>query len=281
MIVIHIHSFKTTYTRNSNPSNLGIRKKGTYMKSILDKCEHDDFIYISDVLDSYLSFTDDKYRKELLAMSESHTESRAELVALIDKQIKYYGSSDIAYLKRSIFGSEGGVSATEILEDVCDTLKVKIKKGGSVESRLERLVNAVVEKELLSKTPEELAEAFKDIGVGDADQEQILEHIKKNGKVAILPILVQVLGPKVTLGIIEAIIVSLIAQIIGREAAKQLVKELMKRNPWINALGPILWVLSGVWLTFDLQGPAFRKTVPICLYLGIVGLRDGEEDLKS
>ena len=66
--------------------------------------------------------------------------------------------------------------------------------------------------------------------LGDADSETILEHLKKNAKVAILPVLTQVLGPKITLGIIETIIISLIAQIIGREAAKQLVKELMKRN---------------------------------------------------
>lgn len=96
-----------------------------------------------------------------------------------------------------------------------------------------------------------------------------------------MPILLKVLGQKITLGIIETIIVSLITQIIGREAAKVLVKEIMKRNPWINALGPAVWVLSGAWLAFDLQGPAYRKTIPICLYLGIVALRDGKEDAEE
>ncbi|WP_063707246.1 hypothetical protein [Pseudoalteromonas gelatinilytica] len=250
------------------------------MRLILEKCEKDDFVYISTVLDSYLSFTNDKRRKELLALSEACAESKSELIELMDKQIRYYGSSDIAYIKRALLGEDGGVSSNEIVEDVCEKLKVKIKKGGSLESRLERLVNSVVEKELTSKSPSELAEAFKDIGVGDADSEQIIEHIKKNGKVAVLPIVAQILGPKITLGIIETIIVSLIAQIIGREAAKQLIKELIKRNPWLNALGPILWIISGVWLTLDLQGAAYRKTVPICLYLGVVGLRDGAEDDK-
>ncbi|WP_455229617.1 hypothetical protein [Geopseudomonas aromaticivorans] len=251
------------------------------MRAIIEKCTKDDFNYLSEVLDSYLSFTNDTRRKELLSASDSCVSSRSELVSLMDSQIKYYGSSDIAYLKRAIFGGNGGVEAKEIVEDVCSKLKVSIKLGGSTESRLERLVNAVVEKELLSKTPEELSKAFKNMGIGEVDRDLILEHLKNNGKVAVLPVLVQVLGPKITLGIIETIIVSLIAQIIGREAAKQLVKELMKRNPWINTLGPVLWVLSGLWLAFDLQGPAYRKTVPICLYLGIVALRDGEEDLKN
>jgi uncharacterized protein YaaW (UPF0174 family) len=245
------------------------------MQSIIGKCEKYDFIYLSNVLDSYLSFTNDKRRKELLAQSDNCVQSRDELIELMDKQIKYYGSSDIAYLKRALTGDDGGISATEMVEDVCGKLNITIKMAGSTDSRLERLVNAVAEKELISKTPEELSEAFIGIGIGNADMETILEHLKKNGKVTILPVLVEVLGPKLTLGIIETIIISLIAQIIGREAAKQLVKELMKRNPWINALGPILWVISGAWLALDLQGPAYRKTVPICLYLGIVALRDG------
>ena len=250
------------------------------MKSILEKCEKEDFVYISNVLDSYLSFTNDKRRKELLALSEGCANSRSELIYLMDEQIRYYGSSDIAYLKRALFDGDGGVAAKEVVEDVCEKLKVKIKVGGSLEARLERLVNSVVEKELASKSPEELAKAFENIGIPVSERELIAEHLKKDGKVLVLPILVKILGPKVTLGIIETIIITLIAQIIGREAAKQLVKELMKRNPWLNALGPILWVISGVWLTLDLQGPAFRKTVPICLYLGVVGLRDGAEDEK-
>ncbi len=251
------------------------------MEAILKKCKKEDFNYLSEVLDSYLSFADDQKRKSLLAQSESNSHAKAELITLIDKQIKYFGSSDIAYLARSLFFSSGGVSAIEIVSDVCDKLSIKIKMGGSVETLLERVVSAVVEKELLSKSPEDLSKAFKDIGMGNSDIKAIMEKIKYNGKIAILPILVEVLGPKVTMGIIETIIISLIAQIIGREAAKQLVKEVMKRNPWINALGPVLWALSGVWLVFDLQGPAYRKTVPITLYLGIVALRDGTENINS
>ena len=248
------------------------------MEVVLRKCKQADFEYLSKVLDSYFSFTNDSKRKELLSHS-SNEEAKAELVDLIDKQIRYYGSSDVAYFKRALIGENGGgIAASEIIEDVCLKLKIAVKHGGSNEARLERLVNAVVEKELLSKSPEELAKAFEKIGVGNADNKLIMEHLKKNGKAAVLPVLVEVLGPKVALGIIETIIVSLIAQIIGREAAKQLVKELSKRNPWLNALGPIMWALSGAWLAFDLQGPAYRKTVPICLYLGIVGLRDGTSD---
>lgn len=246
------------------------------MKSILNKCTQADFEYLSEVLDSYVSFTDDAKRKKLL---EGKTiEDRKKLIDLIDKQIRYYASSDAMYLVRSFVSNDGGVSAKELVEDVAEKLKVKVKVGSSVEKSLEILTKGVVEKELLSKTSEELAAYFKTIGVGEADIKDIMNFIKENGKVAILPILVKVLGPEVAFTICQSIIISIIASIIGQQAAKKLVEEVVKRNPWLQSLGPVIWVISGTWLAFDLQGPAFRKTIPICLYLGIVSLRDGEEN---
>lgn len=249
------------------------------MKEILKKCADDDFRNLSEMLDSYVSFTDDTGRKDLLKKSRTSTEAKTKMIAVIDRQIRYYGSSDVAYAFRSIFSnnSDGGVSALELIEDVCNKLKISIKHGGSVENRLKRLTAAAVEKELLSKNPAELREAFKKIGLGDADIKSIQESLIRNGKIAVIPIIIEILGPKVANGLIETIIVSLIAQIIGREAAKTIAKEAMKRNPWLNALGPAMWALSGIWLAFDMQGPAFRKTVPICLYLGLVALRDAPD----
>ncbi|WP_202883141.1 hypothetical protein [Comamonas piscis] len=233
--------------------------------------------YISRVLDNYLSLTNDSRRKELLSQAQSNATAKEALIELLDKQIRYFGSSDFAYLARSIFDGDGGIPANELITDVCEKSKVKVKLGGSVESRLEKLVTSVVEKELLSKSPEDLAKEFEEMGVEKIDRDTVMEHLKSNGAIAILPIIFQILGPKVALGIIEAIIVSIIAKIIGREAAKALIKELVKRNPWLNALGPWMWGVSAAWLAFDVQGPAYRKTVPICLYLGVVALRDGPE----
>lgn len=244
------------------------------MERILQKCTKEDFEYISKVLDSYFSFTNDKKRKELLAQ---YPNSKKELISLIDKQIRYYGSSDVAYAFRAIFSKDAGVSATEVISDVADKMKVKIKLGASFERSLEILATSIVEKEILDKKPEELAHYFKNIGIGDAEREQILSFIKNNAQVAVLPILLKVVGPEVTYSIIQSILVTVISQFIGRKTAEQLIKEVVKRNPWLNSLGPVIWVLSASWLAFDLQGTAYRKIIPICLYLGIVALRDGEE----
>lgn len=252
------------------------------MKDILRKCTIEDFEYISEVLDNYASLTNDSKRKQLLAELYRDSSKKEELIALVDEQIRYFGSSDAAYFGRKLLGKDGGISATELVSDVCEKSKIKVKLGGSIEARLEQLVSAVVEKELRSKSAEDLAKAFKAMPeVGEKERELLLDHIKTNGEVLIIPVLIEFLGPKLALGIIETITVAIISKFVGQQAAKLLVKELINRNPWLNTLGPVMWAISGAWLAFDLQGPALRKTIPICLYLGMVGLRDNEEVIAS
>lgn len=249
------------------------------MRSILRKCNREDFEYLSTVLDSYAAFTDDSKRKELLKGAFGYQKSRKEeLIALVDKQIRYYGSSDVAYVFRSIFSDDGGVSSLELVGDVADKLKVKLKSSNSVESLLERLAIAVVDKELASKSSDDLIKSFREMDVSDQDMKQLLEHVKASGTVIALPVIYQMLGPKIALRIVENIIVGVISYFIGVTAARQVVAEILKRNPLLNFLGPAVWVVSGTWLAFDIQGPAYRKTIPICLYLGIVSLRDGFEE---
>ncbi|MBC8742615.1 hypothetical protein F6X40_39705 [Paraburkholderia sp. UCT31] len=243
------------------------------MKTALEKCKLNDLVYISDMLDSYLSFTDDRKRKRFLACAGENPCTGKSLIDLMDQQIRYYGSSDVAYVTRLIFKDDPGVSSDEIVRDVIKKMKLSVKMGGCLDAKLQRVASAMVEKELASKSPQELAKAFTDMGIDEIKLDLIKDHLKKNGKVAVLPVVMKILGPEITLGIIETIIVSMIAQIIGREAAKQLIKELLKRHPWINAIGPIVWALSAAWVACDLQGPAFRKTVPVTLYLGVVALR--------
>jgi uncharacterized protein YaaW (UPF0174 family) len=247
------------------------------MQSILAKCEPADLAQISRFLDSYVSLTDDKKRKRLLALSETDPDSKDELLTLMDKQIRYYGSSDIAYVKRQIMGEEPGVSTEELIADVCSKLKIKIKMGGSVETLLERVVTATVERELASKSPEELSEAFEKMGVAEKQRRILLEKMRSEGKALLIPLIFQILGEKVALKIIQEVIVALLGSIIGKQAAGEIMKQIMKKMPGGAALGPLLWVISGIWLGFDLQTTAFRKTIPIVLYLGIVALRDGRE----
>ena len=247
------------------------------MKTVLRKCEQADLEYLSNILENFISVTNDKMRTHLLRESEESDVAREKLISVIEKQIRYFGSSNAAYMWRKITRTDGGVSVHVIIDDVSKKLKVNLKKGGSVEDKLECLASAVVEKELIAKSPKALVQGFEDMGLGSVNSKLVQSKIKANSPVMVIPILMEVIGPQATLAIVETIVISILAQYIGKEAAKYLVRELSKRNPWINALGPLVWTLSIAWLAFDLQGPAFRKTVPILLYLGMVSLRDGLE----
>ena len=87
------------------------------------------------------------------------------------------------------------------------------------------------------------------------------------------------LGKEITLELIKNLIISVVAKIIGKKAAEKLIAEILKKFPWWGEwLGPIMWSISIGWLAIDLLGPAYRKTIPILLYFGTVGLRDGPED---
>jgi|GEM_PF-705184 uncharacterized protein YaaW (UPF0174 family) len=248
------------------------------MKSILYRCKQEDLEYLSQVLESNASFTNDQKRKKLLIASRNKEQQREALIELIDKQIRYYGSSDFAYMGRRIVNKKAGVSETALITDVCKQLKVRIKKGGSFETKLRLMVGAVVEKELTAMSPQQLSESFSEIGMGNADKELVMKHLKSSGKVALMPVLIAAVGPRVLPGIIETVVIGLIERIIGPATSKKLVGEFVVRNPWLGAMGPVVGVLSTAWLVYDIQGPAFRKTIPAMLYLGVVAMRDEEKE---
>lgn len=249
---------------------------------LLLKCDADDFAMLISQIDSYVNFTSDTELKELLARykSDPSTSNKARLAKAVEREIRYVGSADVAYVFRKLFKEEepAGVGMREIIDDVSVKLKVKQRPLGSVEARLERLVRLAAEKTFLSMSPEQQRKLFEESGIGREQQNEFFNRLKDN-KVALLPLLMSVLGPEITAKLVQGLAVVAISQFIGKEAAKKLIEQLATRFPWwSNWLGPIVWGLSLSWLAFDLQGAANRKTVPIMLYLGLVGLRDGPED---
>ena len=252
------------------------------MTSLLLKCEVEDFAFLIEQIDSNVNLSSDSELKaafETFRKSGSTT-TKALLTKLVEREVRYLGSAEIAYAYRKLWSSRepAGVSIHEMIDDISDKLKVRQKKLGTEEARLERLVKSAVEKAFFDLTPEQQRELFKNAEVGEEQQKEFFEKIKNN-KAHFLPLLFSVLGPEITASIVQGLTIAVIAQFIGREAAKELLKNILVRFPWwAEWLGPIVWGLSLSWLAFDMQGAAYRKTIPILLYLGIVCLRDGPED---
>ncbi len=254
---------------------------------LLMKCDKEDFSLLISLIDSYVNLSSDSELKDLLIAYTKDTntkgansESKIALARVLEREIRYVGSSDIAYAKRKIMGGEtpAGVSIHEIIDDVSSMLKVKQKQLGTPEAKVERLVKSQVEKTFFALSPEQQRELFIKAGIGKEQQDEFFKKIKKN-KAHVLPLLLSVAGPQITAKIVQGLAITALATFMGRKASQELIKNVVLRFPWwAEWLGPIVWTLSLGWLTIDLQGAANRKTIPVLLYLGIVGLRDGAED---
>jgi uncharacterized protein YaaW (UPF0174 family) len=251
------------------------------LQPLLAKCDLEDYRVLATTIATYVSPTDDRGLRESLVHYEREpsADRRASLMRLLEREIRYLGSSDAAYLWRLHVEHRepAGVSIDEMIRDVSARLRVRQRLLGSTEARLEHLVKEVAEKTFFKLSSEAQRELFARAGLSKAQQTEFFQRIKDN-KALFFPVLNALVGPKVVFTLIEGIIVSVLAQFVGREAAKELFKRLLTRAPWVaNVLGPVVWGASVGWLVYDVQGPAFRKTVPLLLYLGVVGLRDGAE----
>jgi uncharacterized protein YaaW (UPF0174 family) len=252
------------------------------MQAVLGKCDVDDYRVLAQITASYIALTDDKEMDQVLShLEEEQTDERkAAVTRRLEADIRYYGSSEAAHWTRRFTRDDqpAGVSAYEILDDISKRLKVRQRTLGTLEARLERLVRAVTEKTFFKLNPEQQRELFEKAGISKEQQRVIFDQVKEN-KVLFFPILYSVLGREVVAKLVEGLAIAVVGQFLGREAAKQLIRQLATKFPWwAEWLGPIVWALSLSWLAFDLQGPAYRKTVPAMLYLGIVSLRDGPEE---
>jgi hypothetical protein len=249
------------------------------MRKILDAAELADFELIVRVLDSNLSFADDLGMQRALAAYRRNPSPRNKrsLAALLERELRYAGSADVAYLLRRVAGRNPGVTLEQIVADVARKLDVEIRMIGTLEDKLQRLTTAVVERRILQMTDAEQRELFLAHGSGLEAAKEVRKRLKRHGPVAALPILLTVVGQEASEKIITSLVIRQIGWIFGRDAARQLFDRLAARFPWwAEWVGPIAWTVSGALLTVDIQGPAYRKTIPVTLYLGLIALRERE-----
>lgn len=235
------------------------------MKSILLNCEAPDFDYLSELLDSPLSRSAQTQRRALLLdyQSRQDSQTKKQLVALLDEQIRYFGSSDLAWLGRRLLRDERGAAAEQIIDDVCARLDLPSAIGGTTALRLQRLIRALVEQELGTLPPDRLHALLLELGVNAAQAALITAPPHPHGShTALIPRLLLALGPAATLSLAQTLVIRLIAALTGRESFGSD----PARGNWRRRLS--------IGSALNPQGPAYRKTVPICLYLGVVALRD-------
>lgn len=246
------------------------------MQEVFTPLEVADYHFLIGIIESPFNLTDDKKLKSLVDSLEKDgsKETRTRLNTLLENEIRYLGSSDVAYFMRQWTGDQAGVAFSEIIRDVSKTLKVNVPQMGTEREMLEEVVKQYATKQFADLPDEEKQKMLESLGV---EQERAASFIKKSAGVFALPMLIEAFGSLVVNGLIKNIIFGLIGKIIGHQLAMRLFNFILGRFPWwVSWIGPVAWTVSIGWTAFDFQGPAYRKTIPVALYLGLCSMRESE-----
>jgi uncharacterized protein YaaW (UPF0174 family) len=250
------------------------------MHEILLELEQPDYEFLVGVIRSNFNLTDDAGLARALAALESSgsVEDRKLLVDKIVHEIRYLGSSELAYLVRYVAGAEPGVSSREILEDVRKTLGLPAADLSTNSELVEYIAREHATRQFASLSTDEQQRLLVDLGV---EREKARAFLFRSAGVYSVPLMIEAFNAIVVEALIKKIIFGTIARIIGEQLSRKLFLLIAARFPWwLRWVGPAAWTLSIGWTAVDLQGPATMKTVPIVLYLGICSLRTsaGEEE---
>jgi len=190
-------------------------------------------------------------------------------------ELRYAGSSDIMYAIRRATGAEPGVSFEEVVRDVAQTLRVPAA-GDTPRALVEHVASAHAAATFGKLPREEQQRMLEDLGV---EREKAAAFLARSAGIFAVPALIQAFNFFVVEGLIRTVLFGSIARFIGSRLAGQLFAFLAARMPWwVTWVGPAAWTASIGWTAVDLQGPAYRKTVPAVLYLGLCSLRERGAD---
>lgn len=225
----------------------------------LAECENQDLGMLFSILTTDPKDGQKRHTQSLIGSKghKQHGENYRAYWRDIAAELQTYGGNSIS----NLFRGGKGVTYCEILMDVCSKVKANINKQDSV-SRIENaLLMKILEKSLTNMKQDELEKLAQELGeentsVITASKIVVLlqANIASNPYLwsSIITLLLQRLGFNIG---------QLVLTTTGTFVAPRIL-------PFISVLaGPIGFTLSGLWLASDIAGPAYRVTVPACLYV--------------
>lgn len=184
---------------------------------------------------------------------KNHYPQHNQYWPLIAAELQTYGANSFANLLRR----GKGVMYREVLCDVCDKMKVNYNKKSSTENIELNMLLKVLEKSLSEMSLEALQEFASDMEI---------ELTNPTPEVILMAIQAAIKTTGFAAYRLASIIVSVVAKnVIGRSLPFPAFI-LLTRSMKVLA-GPIGWAVSSAWLATDLAGPAYRVTIPACLFI--------------
>lgn len=174
----------------------------------------------------------------------------------IAAELQEYGANTLVTMVRGT-----GVPYKEILIDVCKTMKVNFNKESSTERIESCLLMKVLTDTAEQLSEEELRELAKQAGI---------THAGKMAKPALLATLQGAVhaGGFAAYQLTVIIANSIARQIMGHGLSLAANASLTKGLSLL--VGPVGLALSSVWTISNIAGPAYRVTIPACLFVACI-----------
>ena len=220
--------------------------------------------YITDTGEGRLAL-DDEICKTLVACKANNKYTKNDL-DLISLEIRRFGGNTFANLFRDVrasFSSDGSdraVNYQEIVRDVADHLKIKLTDKAPIESIEGAILRKILEDSFAKMKPEEQREFLKGLNITS----------------------LSMLWPSSATGAALAAVALgryKYATVVAQAVAKHLLgPAVITRAPLLGIvgsrplalIGPVGWVLTGMWTLADMASPAYRVTVPCVIHVAYI-----------
>lgn len=234
-------------------SEVGFLKETTIL-AILEEADTDDLItltdYITDSGKGRLSLA--KIKCDQLVQAKNFRSFSDADKQVIEEEISLFGGNSIVNLVR-----RSGVTYEEIVRDVAKHLKVNFSKTESIVAIEQAVLAKLLSSAIDQMSEEERKELLEELG--------ITNYSVIGPSAAVLALGAAKLGGFATYKL-AAIVANAIAKaILGRGLTFAATGKLMRAISF--AIGPIGWVITGLWTAADLASPAYRVTVPCIIHL--------------
>lgn len=178
----------------------------------------------------------------------------------IYSEIRLFGGNSFV----NVFRREGPGYA-EVLADAAEKVGVKAPGKHSILEIEQRMIQQLLRKameEASGKEREDLESALYEAGIGKKDFKAFISGAS--------------LASLVGLQVYRIVMVQA-STLIASALAKQLLGHGLRVGAGVAAgrfgsllLGPVGWIISGIWTAVDIAGPAYRVTVPCTLHIAML-----------
>ncbi len=173
----------------------------------------------------------------------------------IAEELQHYGGNSFM----NFFRNEG-VLYKEILRDVCDHLKVNYNEKSETSLIEKNMLSKLLKNGLEQMSGREIKELTHELGMTNIDK-----VIGENKQVLIASVLTLFkAGGSHSYALAVSVADAMVRQTLGHGLSSVVGKVALKKTLGILA-GPIGWVITGVLVSINLAGPAYRVTVPACV----------------